>query len=407
MTKNQKWHDKLLYLHIQLSLLMKKNSLVIWVIIHVLFAVGIIVVFGRFCYLRPGAYGAFYKEYITGAIAVAMLYLNYLILIPQLFLRRRFLLFWFLAMASVFLSVGAEYLLVKDNVLSLIRHSINDPSQIKDIMLFDFAFVFLRNLGLFCFFFILKMLEYSRMENKDIQKAISKMEGALLVKDENHNDYFVKLNQIIYVCQDQNYAFIYTDEQKFHKKCSLSTIEELIDSKAFIRISRNCVINAAKIESYDGRAVTMRHSENGSICFVVSDYAKEKIQNLAYREKIYRTFLSTEGSPMPQTGSETENGTINSDLALQIDHSDNKKEDFGTINLADLEEFSEIFAEDEDYKTIILHIAELGPVSAVDLSELLNIPLRTVARKIKLLKEKGVVEFAGAKKNGGYVLKKQ
>ncbi|MCQ2286588.1 MAG: HTH domain-containing protein, partial [Bacteroidales bacterium] len=79
----------------------------------------------------------------------------------------------------------------------------------------------------------------------------------------------------------------------------------------------------------------------------------------------------------------------------------------GTINLADLEEFSEIFAEDEDYKTIILHIAELGPVSAVDLSELLNIPLRTVARKIKLLKEKGVVEFAGAKKNGGYVLKKQ
>ena len=357
--------------------------------------------------MRPGAYGALYKEYITGVIVLTMLYINYLVFIPQLFLQRKFLLFWLAAIISIFLSVGAEYLLVKDNVIVCIQRWNHDPSLIRRLFVVDFFLIFLRNLGLFCFFFIIKMLEYSRMENKNIQKAISKMEGALLVKDENHNDYFVKLNQIIYVCQDQNYAFIYTDEQKFHKKCSLSTIEELIDSKAFIRISRNCVINAAKIESYDGRAVTMRHSGNESICFVVSDYAKEKLQNLAYREKIYQTFLSTERSPMPQTGSETGNGTINSDLALQIDHSDNKKEDFGTINLADLEEFSEIFAEDEDYKTIILHIAELGPVSAVDLSELLNIPLRTVARKIKLLKEKGVVEFAGAKKNGGYVLKKQ
>ena len=386
---------------------MKQKSLLIRIILHLIFISGIILFFGNFAYLRPGAYGALYKEYITGVIVLTMLYINYLVFIPQLFLQRKFLLFWLAAIISIFLSVGAEYLLVKDNVIVCIQRWNHDPSLIRRLFVVDFFLIFLRNLGLFCFFFIIKMLEYSRMENKNIQKAISKMEGALLVKDENHNDYFVKLNQIIYVCQDQNYAFIYTDEQKFHKKCSLSTIEELIDSKAFIRISRNCVINAAKIESYDGRAVTMRHSENGSICFVVSDYAKEKLQNLAYREKIYQTFLSTERSPMPQTGSETENGTINSDLALQIDHSDDKKEDFGTINLADLEEFSEIFAEDEDYKTIILHIAELGPVSAVDLSELLNIPLRTVARKIKLLKEKGVVEFAGAKKNGGYVLKKQ
>lgn len=36
---------------------------------------------------------------------------------------------------------------------------------------------------------------------------------------------------------------------------------------------------------------------------------------------------------------------------------------------------------------------------------MLNIPLRTMARKLKQLKEKGIIEFTGAPKNGGYALR--
>lgn len=55
------------------------------------FSVIVIAVFRYFSMLRPGAYGALYKEMIAGGIVLAICFLNYFILYPLFYTKRRFL----------------------------------------------------------------------------------------------------------------------------------------------------------------------------------------------------------------------------------------------------------------------------------------------------------------------------
>ena len=56
-------------------------------------------------------------------------------------------------------------------------------------------------------------------------------------------------------------------------------------------------------------------------------------------------------------------------------------------------------------KEIYDYIKSHEGTSAVDMENKLNIPLRTLQRWLKELKEKDLIEYRGSKKNGGYFVK--
>ncbi len=70
--------------------------------------------------------------------------------------------------------------------------------------------------------------------------------------------------------------------------------------------------------------------------------------------------------------------------------------------MANLEKFMDNIAHDEDLLNLCRIIAKDPSVTTKILSEQLHIPLRTIERKIKYLKDNGVLQHNGAKKNGGY-----
>jgi len=55
-----------------------------------------------------------------------------------------------------------------------------------------------------------------------------------------------------------------------------------------------------------------------------------------------------------------------------------------------------------------LNFINLNPnQNAKKISEEMNIPLRTIERQIKKLKEENKIEFKGAPKTGGYIITKE
>lgn len=56
-------------------------------------------------------------------------------------------------------------------------------------------------------------------------------------------------------------------------------------------------------------------------------------------------------------------------------------------------------------KSIYEFIAKNPSVRANQISESLDIPVRTVQRSLSRLKEEGLIEFKGSKKTGGYFAK--
>lgn len=57
--------------------------------LHVAFCVAMIILFGSFCKLRTVAAGHIYKEYLSGVIAIGMMYFNAFVLFPVFFKTNR------------------------------------------------------------------------------------------------------------------------------------------------------------------------------------------------------------------------------------------------------------------------------------------------------------------------------
>lgn len=55
--------------------------------------------------------------------------------------------------------------------------------------------------------------------------------------------YQIPLEQIVYLDSVDGRSFIYTDKQTYETRDSLAALEERLRNTAFIRISKNCILN--------------------------------------------------------------------------------------------------------------------------------------------------------------------
>lgn len=360
------------------------KKIIVRTVLNVLFIIGLLYFFRNNSILRPIAKGAYYKEYLSALFLLSMIYFNYLILTPKFFQKRRYILFFILALAGILISSSAEMILVFPNIKNCFPSSLDDP-QTKLYFLDVFQLINLRNTGFILFFFVLRIFEHERETLEKERIALAKNKGFICVPNGRDNMKTISILDISYILHEKNYTYIHTiDGNRYCKYCSMSSMEDLLPENLFLRVNRNTIIPLNIITRFTEDSVTILY---GNPAQEMSFSLSEKyVPNM--REKI----ASAGGLNRPYGGLNSQNGGL--------------KDRFGGLNesidMANLEKFMDNIAHDEDLLNLCRIIAKDPSVTTKSLSEQLHIPLRTIERKIKYLKDNGVLQHNGAKKNGGY-----
>lgn len=79
----------------------------------------------------------------------------------------------------------------------------------------------------------------------------SNAEKYLLIKD-GYKDVKLHINDIFYICSDNNYVEIHTKEKKYLERNSLEKVSERINSEDFIKVHRSYVVNLSHASELSG-----------------------------------------------------------------------------------------------------------------------------------------------------------
>lgn len=357
---------------------------IVRIVFHLCFITSIFLLFRYNSIVRPMAEDCYYKEFLSALFLIIMLYVNYLLIIPIFFLKRKLAVFFLLSLTSVVITTFVEMTLVAPNITSRLQASSLSGQEIRLFILMDSFTVCGRNMAFLLFFLMIKILENEREIRDNEQLTLAKSKGFISVSTKDSIKY-ISLSDIFYIIHERNYCYIYTlDGNKYSKYISLTKILDFLPYTQFIRVNRNIIINKNNIVSCTKEEVSVYSDNSG----------EEKIFTLSekYVPNMREKIASTGGLNRPYGGLNSQNGGL--------------KDRFGGLNegidMANLEEFMDNIAHDEDLLNLCRIIAKDPSVTTKSLSEQLHIPLRTIERKIKYLKDNGVLQHNGAKKNGRY-----
>ena len=336
---------------------------------HAAFCVFLIIFFGRNCQLRPAAFGALYKEYFSGLILLAMVYANYLFLIPNLFLKRKHTLFWLLALTTVIVSGIMEMVMVSPNIQQCF---LGENGRIPFGEWFHYlSLVVFRNFSFFCFFFMLRVFEHERRQNRELCQAVRKND--LVDARDNDNRYTtVPADSIFYCEQKENYTHIYDVQgNSFSRYCSLTNFAELWGKDLCLRISKRHLVARKYIQSLSPKQITLYSESTGkSITLPVSPNIEEDVAQVIANMKIPTSKTNIEEIP----------------------------------SMASLPQEKSIEPDDMGKKarTIYEYIKENPNCRKNEIIADLHFSEGTVTRYLSLLKDKELVQFNGNWKTGGY-----
>ena len=364
-----------------------KNKKIVRIIFHLCFIASIVFFFFFFSILRPITEDA-YKEYLSVFFLLLMLYINYLFLIPEFFLKRKYATFLLFSLASVFLATIFEMLLVTSDIKANLPSSFNE-NDIQLSITYHFLFIEGRNMAFLFFFFMMKIFENEIQTHKKEQLLLAESKGYIAVSTKEGMKY-ISVSEIHYVNQDKNYCNIFTfDGNKYDKYISLLKMSEYLPENQFIKINRNVIVNILGILSCTGDTLNLydKRSEQ-ELIFPLS---KKYIANINDFRKL------AVGLNDKNVGLNTEKND-EKDSLNQINQEENMQEKI------DLESFQGIVGTDKDLKIICQTVAKDPSTNMKKMAEQLGVSQRTVERKMKQLKELNIIQHEGARKTGGYSL---
>lgn len=92
--------------------------------------------------------------------------------------------------------------------------------------------------------------------NDEVEKIIKYISNidiipSQIVANKDNKIYFIDLEKIVCFFSKDKYNYIRTSEGIYRLKYKLYELEELLDTKNFIRISKSCIININQVECFD------------------------------------------------------------------------------------------------------------------------------------------------------------
>ncbi|MDD4395229.1 MAG: LytTR family transcriptional regulator DNA-binding domain-containing protein [Bacteroidales bacterium] len=189
----------------------------------------------------------------------AVVYLEYFILIPKLWMKHQKKCFFVISLLVLTVSAIAEVLLVRSDIRTILS---GFSSMEFEGIIRDAAFnIFLRNICFYMFFFIIKLnklIEIKILKAKQVDTKASEL-ITINLPDGNTNELRVK--EIGYINISKYCVILHqNDGEEIMLSISFSNFEKRIPEHLFLRINRNIAVSYDNIVSYnnDGVSITFR-----------------------------------------------------------------------------------------------------------------------------------------------------
>ena len=124
----------------------------------------------------------------------------------------------------------------------------------------------------------------SPRHTQEIEKMISMMrmlDMQIAVK-KNDETYLLDAGEILYIEAVERNTFIYTEESTYESELKLYELEQQLEEKDFIRISKQSIINLKKVKSLKGDInrkirVTLQNGEQILVSRMYSDELRKRL----------------------------------------------------------------------------------------------------------------------------------
>lgn len=318
-------------------------------------------------------------ECVLSIVLVIAMATNYWLLYPVFYKRHSFWLYAVATFVESALVATLEYCMTINIGLSYIASCLPQSEQIhiklsfffnilsRDSCLLGFVGLTAHNFG-----------QKFRLLEKD--RLLLKKENRVIVR-KNYEDHIIDADTICYLQQQQNETSVFTNNgQKYKKRGAMNFFENNLNNKC-VRISKSTIVFFSYIQSYTDNHVTIHMDTDGKDVTLpmgryIAPSAVNAIRNYMKNNRIGDIVQQTAETVM-SSGSEP--------------HITDSKEPTRQNS-----------AKNRKYSVILEFIATHTGCNIHDIVTDTKIPKSTVTRILAELKSRGLVEYVGSKKTGGY-----
>ena len=356
-----------------------KNKRLLKIFIHLCFCASTLLLFRFNSWFRPIAFGAFYKEYIAGAIVLSVFYFNIFVLYPQLYLKRRFSSYIITSLIILIATAAAEEMLVYRQVFEIVQNlNINFHHYITQ----QTFWLFLRNTCYYFFSFFICTIYFLNKEKEDIYQYLYHHNHLIVAKGHHNAVVTIPIREITYCQQSENYAKIHLlDGNCYTRNCTMSALAEDFGPDCSVRISRSIIVMCDYIQSFNENTVYIQTHEGIKGFNITKSYMEQALSLLKSHVKKETVIEKTEDS-------EEEVSTL----------SENNQE--METRAKPNEEMQNL--EKSASQLVLDYIKRHPDCKGSNITQVCRLSLSTVNRTLKQLKDKGLIEYSGSKKTGGY-----
>ncbi len=333
------------------------------------------------------------REMFCAFLIAITIYLNYLVLIPQFYLKRKNILYFSLSLLSVMLCTMIEFLVVKECIKTCYS-KVFDAEELRYYLMTSIHKIFLRDVGFFCFFILLKFYQLSLVRTELQNRALAEDRHILSVLSGENKITNLNINKIYYFKARKNILNIVMSDKRQHQLyMSLADIEDILPKSLYIKVNRNYIVMLNSIVRYDDQALYVK-PDNQSIPFYATKGQEIKDKLYEWNPTLYHPVGETNlAGAFAEEDVETRSGNV--DLAHKNAEVCDEFSSDGAVNEPVLEE-------NPSLKCVFDHVSANPGCRIPTIVSKTEIPVRSVQRYIRNLKELGLVHYQGTKKTGGY-----
>ncbi|MBR4135480.1 MAG: LytTR family transcriptional regulator DNA-binding domain-containing protein [Bacteroidales bacterium] len=348
---------------------MKKKNTFLSVLLNVVFCAALLWVFTRNSFLRPFS-GSQTREFLMGVVLLGILYANFFLLYPKLYGRHPVLYCAVVAAVSL-LSGLLEIAVAHKNIESCcapVIQAFGPFNYYAKVILFVAG----RNLAFNLFPFLLRERQHLRQDLDEEIQVVYKEARMLDVIDTNRAKkcHLVPIDDIYYCEQSGNFTSVHMVQDNCYTRLgSMRHLEQLVGTDNFIRISSSLLLPYRHIKSCNGSEVFMKKTP------WIKDPGTFKIDPKSCQEVSEAIFLHFQEVKILKKREMMERAR--------------KKR-------------NPIKPSPEKIETVLLQIQRQPGCRANGIADQTQYSLSTVERCLSELRKRGLVEFRGSKKKGGY-----
>ena len=350
---------------------MRHQNTIVTISLNILFCAALLWFFSRNAFLRPYL-GSPAKETLSGLLLLATLYSNYFVFYPKLY-RSRTTLYW-LSVVAACCAAGCAELAFGYPFISQCQ-----ALRIKEVGAFHYFskllfMVFSRNLAFNFFPYMLGERKQLRQSLETEVRVVCQYARMLDVCDGDNNCQHIPIDDIFYCKKNGNETDVYTvGGVKYTRFCTIKYLIQLIGDDEFVRISRSFVVPFQHIASCDGTSLVMK-----SVPWTETPLAFDlDTQRYPHAPAAIEQYL--------RAGHEAADGVPA-----------NGKDGKGKKSLS--------VPPKEKLDAVLGYIREHPGCRSTELMSHTSYSQTTMDRCLFELKKRGLVEYAGSKKRGGYHL---